>query len=140
MTRTTGARIGLALMLAMAATATRAQAQYTAATADSGDTYVTLDGYGLGRIVEGSITDVTIRARAAMVKLKIVQEPGRSRRTRSLGPGWSEFTGKKGKLDVSIRLKSQGSGRTRVEVTTRAGSANYDKGMAQEIMDEIAKS
>ncbi len=82
---------------------------------------MTLDGYGLGRIVEGSITDVTIRARAAMVKLKIVQEPGRSLRTRSLGPGWSELRGKKGNLDVSIRLKSQGSGRTRVEVTAQTG-------------------
>ena len=138
MTRNTGIRIGLALLLATAAT--RAQAQDTAATADSSDTYVTLDGYGLGRIVEGSITDVTIRARAAMVKLKIVQEPGRSRRTRSLGPGWSEFRGKKGNLDVSIRLKSQGSGRTRVEVTAQTGPANYDKGMAQQILDEVGKS
>ena len=135
-----GIRIGLALTLLTAATATRAYTQDTAATADSGDTYVTLDGYGLGRIIEGSITDVTIRARAAMVKLKIVQEPGRSLRNRSLGPGWSEFRGKKGKLDVSIRLKSQGSGRTRVEVTSRAGPTNYDKGMAQQILDEIGKS
>jgi hypothetical protein len=140
MTGTTGARIGLALTLVMAATVTRAQAQDSAATADSSDTYMTLDGYGLGRIVEGSITDVTIRARTAMVKLKIVQEPGRSRRTRSLGPGWSEFRGKKGNLDVSIRLKSQGSGRTRVEVTAQTGPAAYDKGMAQQILDEIGKS
>jgi hypothetical protein len=140
MTTKAGIRIGLALMLGMASTATRAQAQDTAATADSGDTYVTLDGYGLGRIVEGSITDVTIRARAAMVKMKIVEEPGRSLRTRSVGQGWKELRGKKGNLDVSIRLKSQSSGRTRVEVTSRAGPANYDKGMAQQILDEVAKS
>ena len=140
LTRKRYLHIGLSVLLLMPATAIGAQAQDTAATADSGDTYVTLDGYGLGRIIEGSITDVTIRARAAMVKMKIVEEPGRSLRTRSLGQGWRELRGKKGNLDVSIRLKSQSNGRTRVEVTSKAGPARYDKGVAQQILDEVGKS
>jgi hypothetical protein len=131
----TGIRIGLALTLVTAAIAAPARAQDTTASADSGNTYVTLDGYGLGKIIEGSITDVTIRARAAMVRMKIVEEPARSH-----SRGWRELWGKKGDLDVSIRLKSQSTGRTRVEVNARAGLTGWDKGLAQQVLDEVGKT
>ena len=53
--------------------------------------------------------------RAAMIRMKIVEE----RRPVRSGTGWSELRGKKGDLDVAIRLKSQSAASTRVEVTAR---------------------
>src|SRR5262245_26388821 len=92
--------IGLALALTTAPAATRIQAQSSTASTDSTktdtntvDTYTTLNGYGLGRIVPGSIGDVTIRARAAMIRMKIVEEPSRSLRTNTLGKGWTQLHG-----------------------------------------------
>ena len=135
MTRKTGTRIGLLILLSVAVMATRAQAQGTTASADSGDTYVTTDGYGLGTIVNGSVQDVTTRIKAVMIKMKIVQEPARP-----LGGGWRTFQGKKGDLDVSIRLRRQSASRTRVEVNARAGLTGWDKGLAQQVLDEIGKT
>ena len=132
MTRKTGTRIGLLILLSVAVMATRAQAQGTTATADSGDTYVTTDGYGLGTIVNGSVQDVTTRIKAVMIKMKIVQEPARP-----LGGGWRTF---QGDLDVSIRLRRQSASRTRVEVNARAGLTGWDKGLAQQVLDEIGKT
>jgi hypothetical protein len=133
LTRKTGTRIGLLVLLSMAVMATRAQAQDTAATADSSDTYTTLDGYGLGRIVPGSLAAVTTRTKVAMLKMKIVEERGRS-----VG-GWQQLRGKKGLLDVSIRLKSESPSTTRVEVNARTGPTAWDKGFEEQLLDEIGK-
>jgi hypothetical protein len=130
----------LVLTLATAATATASQAQDTSATADSSETYVTLDGYGLGRIVQGSITNATTRAKAVMVKMKIVEEPGPSLGTRKLGLGWQERRGKKGLLDVSIRLKSESPSTTRVEVNARSGPTAWDKGFEEQLLDALGKT
>ena len=135
MTRKTGTRIGLLILLSVAVMATRAKAQGTTASADTGDTYVTTDGYGLGTIVNGSVQDVTTRIKAVMIKMKIVQEPARP-----LGGGWRTFQGKKGDLDVSIRLRRQSASRTRVEVNARAGLTGWDRGLAQQVLDEIGKT
>ncbi|MGH7497688.1 MAG: hypothetical protein ACREL3_02425 [Gemmatimonadales bacterium] len=110
------------------------QAQTSEATADSSNTYVTPDGYGLGQILPGAITDVTARTRAVMIKMKIVEE-----RSRSLGQGWKELRGKRGAMDVSIRLKSQSASTTRVEVTARRGLADYNQGLQRQVLDAIGK-
>lgn len=99
------------------------------------DTYVTNDGYGLGRIVPGSLTDVTARARAAMIKQKIVEESARP-----LGQGWRELRGKKGDLDVSIRLRRQSASTTRVEINARQGLTGWDKGFEQQLLDAVGKT
>jgi hypothetical protein len=132
--------IGLALALT-AAPASRVAAQSsttsvdsTTTSNDSSDTYVTDDGYGLGTIVNGSIQDVTTRTKAAMIRMKIVQEPAPR-----LGGGWRTFQGKKGDLDVSIQIRRQSASRTRVEVNARAGLTGWDKGLAQQVLDEIGK-
>jgi hypothetical protein len=133
--------IGLALALTAAPAASRVAAQSsttsvdsTTTSNDSSDTYVTDDGYGLGTIVNGSIQDVTTRTKVAMIRMKIVQEPAPR-----LGGGWRTFQGKKGDLDVSIRLRRQSASRTRVEVNARAGLTGWDKGLAQQVLDEIGK-
>jgi hypothetical protein len=106
------------------------------ASVDTTDTYVTTDGYGLGRIVPGSLEDVTQRARAAMIKLKVVEEPGRSR-----GSDVRELRGKgKDNLDVAIVLKRQSATSTRVEVTARRGLADYDQQFARKVLDAIGKT
>lgn len=115
--------------------ATGLSAQAKQAGTDMAETYVTTEGYGLGKIVPGSMTDVVQRARTAMIRMKIVEEPGRR-----LNLGWRELRGKKGDLDVDIRLKSQSATTTRVEVTARQGLAAYDKGVAQQVIDAIAKN
>jgi len=115
--------------------ATGLQAQARLASTDSLDTYVTPDGYGLGKILPGSLTDVTARARAVMIRMRIVEERGRS-----LGHGWRELRGKQGPADVVIRLKSQTAASTRVEVTARRGLAEYDEGVAERVLDAIGGS
>ena len=101
---------------------------------------MTLDGYGVGQDRRGVDHRRDHSGESGDGQAEDRAGAGPLAAARSLGPGWSEFRGKKGNLDVSIRLKSQGSGRTRVEVTSRAGPTNYDKGMAQQILDEIGKS
>jgi hypothetical protein len=145
MVRKSVLRLGLAVVVGLAgvtrsgAQAAGDTAQQGAATAntnatDTTDTYTTLDGYGLGRIVPGALTDVTLRARTAMVKLKIVEEP-----TRSLGRQLTTLRGKKGTTDVVISLRSQSVNTTRVEVTAREGGARWDKELEQQILDAIGK-
>jgi hypothetical protein len=138
--------VGLALTLTAAPSATPIEAQSSTASTDSTktdtntvDTYTTLNGYGLGRIVQGSIGDVTVRARAAMVRMKIVEEPSRSLRTNTLGKGWTRLTGKKGNLDVAILLKAQSPNETRVEVNARAGLTGWDKGFEEQVLYEVGK-
>ena len=138
------ARLGLLLALCMAAGG-RLEAQNTdsstktsdssAVKSDSGDTYVTLDGYGLGRIVPGSLSVVTSRARVAMIRMKIVEE-----RSRSLGKNLRELRGTKGNLDVSIVLKFQSTSSTRVEVNAREGLTGWDKGFEKQLLDAIGKT
>ncbi len=132
MSRMTVARLVSGLAFGVMVT-TASSAQTKAAGTDLAETYVTPDGYGLGKIIPGSVTDVVQRARSAMIRMKIVEEPGRR-----LGFGWRELRGKRGDLDVDIRLKSQSSTSTRVEVTTRQGLAAYDKGVSQQVLDGIA--
>ncbi len=144
MRRNCTARIGLLLTLGLVAGG-RLEAQATdsskqatdsgAAVSDTGVTYTTLDGYGLGRIVPGSLGVVTSRARFAMVKMKIVEEP-----SRSLGKNLRQLRGKKGNLDVSVVLKFQSTSSTRVEVNARQGLTGWDKGLERELLDAIGKT
>jgi hypothetical protein len=125
---------GLVMVLALSLPgAAVVQAQSSKASNDSTDTYVTNGGYGLGRVIPGSVDEVRTRARTTMIKLKIVE--GRSR---SLGQGWTELRGRKGIEDVSIQLKGQAVNSTRVEVTARRGAADYDKDLEQQLLDAIA--
>ncbi len=136
-------RIGLAFALSsVTASAALAQAKdsstqetASAAASDTSDTYVTADGYGLGRIVQGSLDDVTQRARAALIKMKVVEEPSSAR-----GSSRRALRGKgKDNLDVAITLKRQSASTTRVEVTARRGLAEYDQDFARELLDGISE-
>lgn len=131
--------IRLACLLALGpvvATGLSAQGKTDSSEAgDTSETYATLDGYGLGKIVPGSISDVTARARTAMIRMKIVEDPGRP-----LSGRWRVLRGKRGLSDVVIRLRSQSSSTSRVEVTARRGAADYEKGLAQQVIDEIEKT
>jgi hypothetical protein len=138
-------RIGLALAL-WSVTAAAATAQVTDSSAretasanatDTTDTYVTVDGYGLGRIVQGSLDDVTQRARTALIKMKVVEEPGAAAR----GGSQRALRGKgKDNLDVAITLKRQSASTTRVEVTARRGLAEYDQHFAEELLNAVSKT
>jgi len=152
MWQTSAAQIGFALALGAAPWA-RLQAQATdsstgtvdssARTVDSStdtvnsstravETYLTNDGYGLGRVVPGSLQAVTAKARSTMIRMKIVE--GRTQPPRQ---GWQELLGRKGSMDVSIRLRSQGAN-TRVEVNARVGPTGWDMAFAQQVLDGIS--
>jgi hypothetical protein len=145
MVRKSVLRLGLAVLMSLAGvsvsaaqapgdTAHQGTATDYANASDSTDTYTTLDGYGVGRIVPGALADVTLRARTAMVKMKIVEEP-----TRSLGRQLKTLRGKKGSTDVVISLRFQSVNTTRVEVTAREGGALWDKGLEEQVLDAIGK-
>jgi hypothetical protein len=134
MYRTTAAQFASAVAFSLVA-ATGLSAQADQRSTEMAETYVTPDGYGRGSIVPGTINDVVQRARTVMIRMKVVEEPGRR-----LGHGWRELRGKTGNLDVQIRIKSQSASTTRVEVTARQGLAQYDQGTAQRLIDAIRKT
>jgi hypothetical protein len=138
-------RLGLILAFnIMAVTAAEAQGKDSSKTApaapavgDTTDTYVTPDGYGLGRIVSGALENVTQRARTALIKLKVVEDAGRS----ASGGDVREIRGKaKDNLDVVVTLRRQAAASTRVEVTARRGLAEYDQAFARKVLDAISKT
>ncbi len=131
--------VRLVTVIALSLVAARglvAQATAASDTAnDTSGTYLTLAGNGVGRIVPGSVSDVTVRVRTVLIKMKIVQE-----RDRPLRQGGRELRGKKGLVDVSVRLRSESTSSTRVEVTALRGPANPDEELARQVIDEIQKA
>jgi hypothetical protein len=137
MVRKSVIRLGLVLLVSLAGvTPSGAQAaEDTTRHGDTADSYTTLDGLGLGRVIPASFSDVRLKVRTALIGMKIVQE-----RDRSLGLGAREIRGKKGLVDVSVRFRPQSPSSTRIEVTALSGPASPDKDLADQILDAVEKA
>ena len=126
----TQAKWALALMLALPTAGCVAAA--AAAGAGAG---IYLTTRGAESMVEGSIDDVSARARAVLNEEGIVLDESNMKS----GGDEREFKGKKGDLDVTIELQREGPSSTRVEVTARENLAEWDKEYAQQLLSRIVE-
>lgn len=90
---------------------------------------------GAESMVEGSIDDVSARARAVMNEEGIVLDESNMEN----GGDERQFKGKKGDLDVTIDLQREGANTTRVEVSARKNMAEWDKEYAQQLLSRIVE-
>jgi hypothetical protein len=121
-----------ALTLALALPTAGCVAAAAAAGAGAG---IYLTSRGAESMVEGSIDDVSARARAVMNDEGIVLDESNM----ESGGDKREFKGKKGDLDVTIDLERESSTTTRVEVTARENVAEWDKDYAQQLLSRIVE-
>jgi hypothetical protein len=94
-----------------------------------------LTSRGAESMVEGSIDDVSARARAVLNEEGIALDESNFAK----GGDKREFKGKKGDLDVSVDLERKGSNTTRVEVSARKNMAEWDKEYAQQLLQRIVE-
>ena len=120
------------LTLALVVSATGCMAAAAAAGAGAG---IYLTSRGAESMVQGSIEDVSARARAVLNEEGIALDESNM----ESGGDEREFKGKKGELDVTIDLRRESSNTTRVEVTARENVAEWDKEYAQQLLSRIVE-
>jgi hypothetical protein len=91
---------------------------------------------GSEALVQGSVEDVTARARAVMTDMAIVPE---GEQTHTAGDK-HELKGKHGDLDVTIAMERSDSATTKVEVYARKNLAEWDKDFAKQVLQKIVTS
>ena len=120
------------LVLTLALSTAGCMAAAAAAGAGAG---IYLTSRGAESIVEGSIDDVSTRARSVLNEEGIALDES----TRANGGDEREFKGKKGDLDVTVDLRRESSTTTRVEVSARENVAEWDKEYAQQLLSRIVE-
>jgi hypothetical protein len=90
---------------------------------------------GSEALVQGSVEDVTARARAVMTDMAIVPE---GEQTHTAGDK-HELKGKHGDLDVTIAMERSDSATTKVEVYARKNLAEWDKDFSRSVLERIVK-
>ena len=119
-----------ALVLALALPSSACVAAAAAAGAGAG---IYLTSRGAESIVQGSLPNVSDRAKAVMAEDGITLQESDSKE----GGEKLELSGKKGDLDVSIELDREDSNSTKVEVSARKNLAEWDKEYAQRVLSKI---
>jgi hypothetical protein len=119
-----------ALVLALALPTTACMAAAAAAGAGAG---IYLTSRGAESIVQGSLPNVSDRAKAVMAEEGITLQESDSKEDGEK----LELSGKKGDLDVSIELDREDSSTTKVEVSARKNLAEWDKEYAQRVLSKI---
>ncbi len=120
------------LTLALVVSTTGCMAAAAAAGAGAG---IYLTSRGAESMVEGSIEDVSARARAVLNEEGIALDESNM----ESGGDEREFKGQKDDLEVTIDLRRESSTTTRVEVTARENLAEWDKDYAQELLSRIVE-
>jgi protein-tyrosine-phosphatase len=90
---------------------------------------------GSEAVVQGSVDDVTRRARAVMADMGIAPE---GEQTHTAGDK-HELKGKQGDLDVTIAMERSDAETTKVEVYARKNLAEWDKDYSKEVLERIVK-
>ena len=78
---------------------------------------------------------VAARAKSVMNEMNIIQDAQSSEQQGAK----REFKGKKGDLDVTVRVESKTSTTSKVEATARKNLAQWDKNFAQELVSRIVE-
>ncbi len=94
-----------------------------------------LTSRGAQSLVQGSVDQVASRTKSVMNEMNIVQDAQSSEQQGAK----REFKGKKGDLDVVVRLESKSDKTTKVEATARKNLAEWDKNFAQELVSRIVE-
>jgi len=104
-----------------------------AAAAAGAGSAIYLTSRGAEGVVQGSVSDVTERARAVMQQEAIVPDASSTEK----GGDEQELKGKKGDLDITFHMKRETPTTTKVEVTARENLAEWDKKYAEELLNRI---
>jgi len=104
-----------------------------AAAAAGAGSAIYLTSRGAEGVVQGSVSDVTARARTVMQQEAIVPDASSTEK----GGDEQELKGKKGDLDVTFHMKRETPTTTKVEVTARENLAEWDKKYAEELLNRI---
>jgi hypothetical protein len=96
---------------------------------------VYLTSRGAESLVEGSVAQLAIRARALMSEEGIVPDASSTED----GGTKRELKGKKGDLDVTFELEEKSDKTTRVEVSARKNLAEWDKEYAQQLLQRLVE-
>jgi hypothetical protein len=94
-----------------------------------------LTSRGAESMVEGSVDDVSARARAVLNEEGIILDESNLEK----GGDKRELKGKKGDLDVTVELERKQANTTRVEVSARKNLAEWDKDYAQQLLSRIVQ-
>lgn len=124
------ASIRWALIASLAGAASACLAAAAGAGAATG---IYLTSRGAESLVDASIGDVAGRAEKAFTEFDIVQDASSSER----GGDERELKGKKGDLDVTVAMERQSPNTTKVEVTARKSTVEWDKDFARQVLANI---
>jgi hypothetical protein len=94
-----------------------------------------LTSRGAESVVEGPVDQVAARAKSVMNEMDIVQDEQSSKDQGAK----REFKGKKGDLDVTVRLESQSTKTTKVEASARKNLVEWDKDFAKDLVSRIVE-
>ena len=122
-----------ALVVAVALAGPAAGCVAAAAAGAAGAVYAT--SRGSEAVVQGSVDDVTRRARAVMADMGIAPEAEESHTSGDK----HELKGKQGDLDVTIAMERSDAETTKVEVYARKNLAEWDKDYSKEVLERIVK-
>jgi hypothetical protein len=97
---------------------------------------VYLTSRGAESLVDSPVDQVAGRAKAVMNEMQIVPDAESSKD----GGDKRELKGKKGDLDVTIKLERQGDTSTKVEVEAQKNLAEWDKDYAKQVLQRIVEA
>lgn len=126
------ARLQWGLAMALVLPAGGCVAAAAAAGAGAG---IYLTSQGAESLVKSSVADVASRAHAVMKAEGIVEDASSS----EAAGDKRELKGKKGDLDVTIKMAREDDATSRVEVTARKNLAQWDKEYAQQLLSLIVQ-
>ena len=104
-----------------------------AAAAAGAGSAIYLTSRGAEGVVQGTVSDVTARARTVMQQEAIVPDASSTEK----GGDEQELKGKKGDLDITFHMQRETPTTTKVEVTARENLAEWDKKYAEELLNRI---
>src|SRR4051812_18849420 len=126
-------RLKLALTVALMLPVGGCVAAAAAAGAGAG---IYLTSQGAESLVKSSVADVATRAHAVMKAEGIVEVASSSEASGDK----RELKGKKGDLDITIKMAREDNATSRVEVTARKNLAEWDKEYAQQLLSRIVQT
>jgi hypothetical protein len=97
---------------------------------------VYLTSRGAESLVDRPVDEAAARAKAVMEEMQIVADAESSKD----GGDKRELKGKKGDLDVTIKLERQGDTTTKVEVEAQKNLAEWDKDYAKQVLQRIVEA